>query len=202
MVMVIPMQTMPKASQRRAWASEGTAGEDNHPYSECQYRQSIVSFDTIMPVPDDTGPMAGEGGDAGVTVLLTQLTKAVYRRTAEAELGMRYREFVVLGYLYAQSGISQHELGEVLLMDANNLVIVLNELERSGYALRRRDPEDRRRHLVEITPEGLVALKKVESAVAAVESELLVALSPTERETLRALLARAVDGAALTGAEA
>jgi DNA-binding MarR family transcriptional regulator len=144
-------------------------------------------------MPDDTGVR----DDTGVTVLLTQLTKAVYRRTAEAELGMRYREFVALGYLHSHSGISQHELGEVLLMDANNLVIVLNELERSGYALRRRDPGDRRRHLVEITPEGLVALSRVEGAIAVVEAQVLGALGSAERETLRSLLARAVEGAAL-----
>ena len=154
----------------------------------------VEKLATITRMPGDTGVTTRE---AGVTVLLTQLTKAVYRRTAEVELGMRYREFVALGYLQAHSGISQHELGEALLMDANNLVIVLNELEAAGYALRRRDPQDRRRHLVDITPDGLVALKKVEGAIAEVESELLVALSAAERETLRRLLARAVDGAAL-----
>ena len=150
-----------------------------------------------MHMPSDAGVDVEDAGDPGVTVLVTQLTKAVYRRTAELELGMRYREFVALAYLQAHSGISQQELGEALLIDANNLVIVLNELEAAGYALRRRDPEDRRRHLVEITPDGLVALKKVESAIAVVEAELLAALSATERETLRRLLARAVDGAAL-----
>jgi DNA-binding MarR family transcriptional regulator len=157
-------------------------------------------LDSIISVPVDAEVWTGEVGvtsEVGATVLLTQLTKAVYRRTAEIELGMRYREFVALGYLCSHSGISQHELGEVLLIDANNLVIVLNELEGAGYALRRRDPEDRRRHLVEITPEGLVALKKVESAIAEVEAELLSALSAAERETLRSLLARAVDSAAL-----
>jgi DNA-binding MarR family transcriptional regulator len=151
-----------------------------------------------MPSEARLGHEAVGGGDAGVTVLLTQLTKAVYRRTAEVELGMRYREFVALAYLQANSGLTQHELGEALLMDANNLVIVLNELEAAGYALRRRDPEDRRRHLVEITPEGLVGLKKVERAVAVIEADLLAPLSADERDTLRHLLARAIDGAGLS----
>ncbi len=157
----------------------------------------IEKLDTIMHMRSDAGVDVEKAGDPGVTVLVTQLTKAVYRRTAELELGMRYREFVALAYLQVHSGISQQELGEALLIDANNLVIVLNELEAAGYALRRRDPEDRRRHLVEITPDGLVALKKIESAIAVVEAELLAALSAIERETLRRLLARAVDGAAL-----
>ncbi len=94
------------------------------------------------------------GGEAGVTVLLTQLTKGIYRRTSEAELGMRLKDFVALAYLGSHPGISQHELGESIGVDANNLVILLNELEQAAWALRRRDPEDRRRHLVDITSKG------------------------------------------------
>jgi hypothetical protein len=36
-------------------------------------------------------------------------------------------------------------------MDANNLVLLLNILERRGHAVRERDPNDRRRHVVNIT---------------------------------------------------
>ena len=32
-------------------------------------------------------------------------------------------------------------------MDANNVVLLLNELEQPGYVARLRDPDDRRRHL-------------------------------------------------------
>ena len=41
------------------------------------------------------------------------------------------------------------------MMDANNLVLLLNELEDAGLVRRVRDPADRRRHLVQITEEGL-----------------------------------------------
>ena len=52
------------------------------------------------------------------------------------------------------SPIPQQELGELLCVDANNLVLLLNDLEAREFAFRRRDPADRRRHLVEITDEG------------------------------------------------
>lgn len=130
-----------------------------------------------------------------MTVLLTQLTKAIYRHTSEEDLGLRLKGFVALAHLRAHSGITQHELGEAIWVDANNLVILLNELEGAGFALRRRDPEDRRRHLVDITPQGLQALEQAEAAIGAVEHELLGALSDAERLELRGLLAKALDGA-------
>jgi len=75
------------------------------------------------------------------------------------------------------------------------LVILLNELEAAGLALRRRDPSDRRRHLVDITPEGRQALERAERGIASVEDEVLGALSPNERASLQALLAKAIEGA-------
>ena len=57
-----------------------------------------------------------------------------------------------------------------------------------------RDPHDRRRHLVRITPEGLKGLQAAERAQAAIEDEVLNALDEAERNTLRELLARALRG--------
>ena len=74
----------------------------------------------------------------GVTVLLTQLAKLIYRRTSEERLGMRVKEFAALVTLRDHSPIPQQELGEVLFVDANNLVLLLNELEAREFALRRR----------------------------------------------------------------
>lgn len=141
-------------------------------------------------------------GEAGVTLLLSLLTKSVYRRISEPELGIRFKEFVALGHLRAHSGTTQHELGESICIDANNLVILLNELEAAGLALRRRDPEDRRRHLVEITPHGLAALEKAEAVVTEAEDEVLGPLTATERSSLRRLLAKAIEGAPLASAPA
>lgn len=69
-----------------------------------------------------------DGDDHGSMVLLTRLAKVVYRRTPEELLGMRLRLFVTLVYLRDHDGATQQELGEALCMDANNLVLLLNEL--------------------------------------------------------------------------
>jgi DNA-binding MarR family transcriptional regulator len=131
----------------------------------------------------------------GTITLLTRLSKAVHRRTPEALLGMRFRQFQTLCYLRDQGSRSQQELGEALLLDSNNLVLLLNELEAAGFAQRRRDPGDRRRHLVEVTPAGRIAAERAERAQEAIEDEVLGALSLEERAQLRELLGRALRSA-------
>jgi MarR family transcriptional regulator, lower aerobic nicotinate degradation pathway regulator len=107
---------------------------------------------------------------------------------------MRWRDFIVLSYLSERDGVPQQDLGDVLCMDPNNLVILLNDLEASDFAWRRRDPDDRRRHIVEITDKGRAALRRGESARETVEDSVLGALDHDERETLRRLLSKALEG--------
>ena len=131
----------------------------------------------------------------GAMVLLTRLAKVVYRRSDAERLGMSLRWYVALSFLDDHDGASQQALGEALCIDANNLVLLLNELEAAGYAERRRDALDRRRHLVHITADGRRALDRAEQAQEAVEADVLAALDREERATLRALLARALEKA-------
>lgn len=130
----------------------------------------------------------------GSMVLLTRLSRVVYRRATEAVLGMRLKEFTSLCYLRDHEQVTQQALAEVLHLDANNCVLLLNELEAAGLAERRRDPTDRRRHLVALNPAGMRALERAERALESVESEVLAALTPEERVTLRRLLSRALEG--------
>jgi DNA-binding MarR family transcriptional regulator len=131
----------------------------------------------------------------GAMVLLTRLAKVVYRRSGEELLGMRLRQFVALSFLSERDGVSQQALAETLSIDANNVVLLLNELEAAGHVERRRDPHDRRRHLVHVTAAGRRAIERAERGQESVEDEVLAALTPTERATLRDLLARALSDA-------
>jgi len=124
--------------------------------------------------------------------LLTRLSRVVYHRATEDVLGVRLKQFVALDYLREQGESSQQQLGQTLMLDANNCVIMLNDLEEDGYVERRRDPSDRRRHIVEITPAGLRALEHAEQKLESVEDPVLGNLSAAERSTLRDLLAKAL----------
>ena len=125
-------------------------------------------------------------------VLLNRLARAAYRRVDEQLLGMRLKEFTALSALRDSDGRGQRELGEALLMDANNLVLLLNILEERGHATRRRDPRDRRRHVVHITEAGRAALAAAEDAMEQADEEVLGRLSARERAELRRLLAKAL----------
>jgi DNA-binding MarR family transcriptional regulator len=137
--------------------------------------------------------MGGSGSDTGLIALLVQINKALHRRTSEELLGMRLKQFLLLGYVRDRGAVSQQELETGLLMDANSVVLLLNETEAAGLSVRRRDPADRRRHMVELTAAGRVAVERAEKARESIEDEVLADLSPEERATLRKLLRRLLD---------
>lgn len=127
------------------------------------------------------------------TVLLTRLAKQVYRRSNEELLGCAMRLVMALSYVRDNDGTPQQALGDAFLMDANNVVLLLNELEDMGYVERKRDPGDRRRHIVVLTDDGRTALAHAEEAQKTIEDEVFAALDPDERETLQQLLGRALS---------
>jgi DNA-binding MarR family transcriptional regulator len=136
--------------------------------------------------------MGEKGCPPGSALLLSRLSKQVYRRTDDQRLGMHLRHLVSLSYVNDHDGCPQQDLADAFCMDANNVVILLNELEELGYATRVRDPHDRRRHLVRITEAGRKGLKQAERAQVELEDQILQALNDEERRTLRELLRRAL----------
>lgn len=125
------------------------------------------------------------------------------RRSAESALapsGLRPRHLVALRVLSERGPASQQGLAETLSLDPSNVVGLLNELEERGLITRRRDPADRRRHIVELSSDGDEVLLSAQRRLARAEDDLLAALSPEERETLHGLLARAVTGQLNAGA--
>src|SRR5207248_6995506 len=134
--------------------------------------------------------------EPGLVSLLTQLQKALHRRSSEELLGMRLKPYMALGYIRDHPGATQQELENVLFMDANSVVLILNELEAAQFSIRRRDPQDRRRHIVELTPSGRRALDRADSARENLEDDLLAALSAEERKTLLKLVQRVLDAMA------
>lgn len=142
-----------------------------------------------------TGKVIPMTGSAPSTlVLLTRLSKQVYRRSTDRHLDMQLRHLVALSFLRDHQACPQQELADAFCMDANNVVLLLNELEDGAYASRRRDPSDRRRHVVQLTPDGSEALDRAEKDLESVEDEVLAALSAEERKVLWELLTRALRG--------
>jgi MarR family transcriptional regulator, temperature-dependent positive regulator of motility len=131
--------------------------------------------------------------------LLNRLARVIYRRATEEVIGIRLKQLIVLELLRELGESTQQQLGRSLMLDPNNTVILLNDLEDAGYVLRRRDPSDRRRHIVEMTADGVRALEHAEEKLETVEDEVLGNLNGSERATLRKLLAKALEGKSADG---
>jgi MarR family transcriptional regulator, lower aerobic nicotinate degradation pathway regulator len=134
-------------------------------------------------------PQAGTAGHAMLIFRLARVTGYQLGRALES-LKMRTHEFAVLHHLHLAGPLSQQELGGALRINPSNLVGLLDALEADGLIVRPRDPTDRRRHLVGLTPQGESRLVQAKRAVAEAEQDFLAPLDVAERAQLFALLER------------
>jgi DNA-binding MarR family transcriptional regulator len=124
-------------------------------------------------------------------LLIARLARTVRHRTEQAlaPLGLRLRHLVALSYLRDHGATPQGPLGEGLRIDASNLVGLLNELDDMGLVVRRRDPADRRRHIVDLAPKGRKLIEHdVRRSLAAVDDAVLGTLAPEDRAALHRIL--------------
>jgi DNA-binding MarR family transcriptional regulator len=141
-----------------------------------------------MAVETPTNPAV----DLPAAVLIARVGRLV-RSRLDAALGpseLRQRQLVALSYLRDHGPARQQALAQSLCMDASSLVCLLNDLEDRDLIARRRDREDRRRGILELTGHGRDALAEIDAALAEIDAEILADLDESERTELRALLAR------------
>src|SRR6476659_4705764 len=102
--------------------------------------------------------------------LLKRLGMKVKERTIEAyeAVGASPFYYSVLAVLEEGARDTQATIADALGYDRSWLVGILDELEAAALIERRRDPEDRRRHLVNLTPAGkkkLAELRRISKSV-------------------------------------
>jgi DNA-binding MarR family transcriptional regulator len=127
--------------------------------------------------------------------LLKRLGMTAKEQTIGAfdEAGLHPYHHAILAVLDEGSRETQGAIADALGYDKGQLVGLLDELEDAGLVSRRRDPADRRRQIVQMTPAGRKTLDKLRRVAARVEDEFLSALSEKEREQFHALLLKLAE---------
>jgi DNA-binding MarR family transcriptional regulator len=127
---------------------------------------------------------------ANTAFLLARLGYAFKARAIDdvEQAGFSLYDYSVLAVVSEQTGETQATIADALNLDRSQLVGVLDSLEERGLVERRRDPNDRRRHMVSLTADGrreLIALRAITKRLG---DELLSPLDSKQRETLHTLL--------------
>src|SRR5437762_12032256 len=127
---------------------------------------------------------------ASTTFLLKRLGFAAKERAMQAYEGTGLHPYhhAILLVLGERSRETQGSIADALGYDRGQLVGLLDELEERGLVERRRDPNDRRRHLVSLTSDGKRTLQKLRTLSKRIEDEFLAPLSDADRTRLHALL--------------
>jgi len=122
---------------------------------------------------------------------LTRIAFRAFSRALEirtAPHGVSSGQWRFLRVLWREDGLTQRELSRRVGMREPTTVIALKSLERSGFVVRRKSVEDRRKVHVYLTPEAKALQKVLLPAVAEVNAIALAGLSKTEIAVLRKAL--------------
>jgi DNA-binding MarR family transcriptional regulator len=94
--------------------------------------------------------------DAQLCLPLYAASRAITRRYGEllAETGLTYPQYLTMLALWGGAPLTVGEIGTRLHLDTGTLTPLLKRLEGGGLVVRRRDPADERRVIVEPTAAG------------------------------------------------
>ena len=70
------------------------------------------------------------------------------------KLGLTYTQYIVMMVMWESVSVSSRDLAAKVHLDYGTLTPVLKKLETTGYITRKRDPEDERLLILELTDKG------------------------------------------------
>ncbi len=122
---------------------------------------------------------------------------AAFDGRAAARLGISVTDLQCLNVVERGGGVTAGRLAGESGLTTGAVTSVIDRLERAGYARRVRDPTDRRKVHVEVTPRFYARAEEIWGPVAADwERELMAAFSAEQLGTIADFLERAGDLAA------
>ncbi len=126
---------------------------------------------------------------------LGQVAKVASRAfdDALAQAGGSLPTWLVLISIKSRQAASQREIAAAAGIRGATLTHHLNALESAGLVTRRRDPANRRVHVVELTPAGDALFLRLRGAATAFDEKLRAGLSDREISQLAETLSRLRD---------
>jgi MarR family transcriptional regulator, transcriptional regulator for hemolysin len=142
--------------------------------------------------------MAGPPERHPIGLHLAQVAKVVSRAfdDALARAGGSRPIWLVLISLKSRQSASQRQLAAIVGIQGATLTHHLNAMESAGLVTRRRDPANRRNHVVELTPEGDALFFRLRDAATAFDQRLRSGLSERDLGQIEDLLTRLRDNIA------
>jgi DNA-binding MarR family transcriptional regulator len=136
--------------------------------------------------------------EPGAVGLFTRLTRVgllvdAFQHRCLDQFGLLFIDYSVLRVLELSGPpyrMSPTELAEILLRSSGGMTQILDRLERAGLVARAPDPDDRRKVVVELTPEGLEMADDANATYASERERLLEDLSPDDIHELDAAVTR------------
>lgn len=150
-------------------------------------------------MPRPASPPAVDGLPEALSLWPGYLLTFIAERTGERFEGaltadrIRTRHASVLAVIDAEGPMSQRALGRRVHIDKSAMVGILDDLERLGYAERRRDDGDRRVQRIHLTEQGGRALERALQVAEDENARTFRALDEQERAELHDLLLRIAE---------
>lgn len=90
-------------------------------------------------------------------IKLTRAADALNNRLNKhlADANITVSQFGTMEALYHIGPLNQRSIGEKILKSGGNITMVIDNLEKSGYVKRKKDPADKRAVLIGLTPSGV-----------------------------------------------
>ena len=144
-----------------------------------------ATFDSVITKPEELGVI----GDL-FTVRLQRADRLLGRAVTKAWAGRRLRAGTigVLSQIVEYPGISQNEIVKRTILDKSAINLIVNGLEKLGWAERRKSVDDRRRQALHATEDGTSALLEIVDRIRQIETRMLAKVSPAVLDQLRDLL--------------
>ncbi len=131
--------------------------------------------------------------EKAVLNLYTRLMRATNTVSEKMHIHLRdhrlsISQFGVLEALFHLGPLCQKDLGKKILKTSGNITLVVDNLEKRDLVRREKDPDDRRRSTINLTPRGNDLIKKIFPDHATIAESIFSVLDPEEQEQLGKLL--------------